>query len=302
MPRPSPRFSPAVLLIVACGLWGAATVLNKALLASIPPLTLLALQLAPSALLLWLAALATGASMPRRVLLGPLILLGLLNPGVSYSLSLIGLSRVPAGISTLLWAAEPLMILVLAAMILRERVTWRLVAVIALGGLGVLLVADLLGSLGGAVDPLGVLLQLGAVLCCALYTVVARRLSREADPLVTVALQQTAGLAWVLVLLLAGTPFGSVADVATIPLASQSAAAATGLLYYAAAYWLYLTALRWVPAAVAGSYFNIIPVFGVGLAFLCLGETLSPLQWAGAAAILLSAFVLVRLTGRDAAG
>ena len=65
-------------------------------------------------------------------------------------------------------------------------------------------------------------------------------------------------------------------------------AALSGLLYYAAAYWLYLTALRFVPAAVAGAYFNAIPVFGVGLAIVFLGETLTADQWAGVAAIMLS--------------
>ncbi|WP_417020925.1 EamA family transporter [Candidatus Phyllobacterium onerii] len=64
---------------------------------------------------------------------------------------------------------------------------------------------------------------------------------------------------------------------------------------------LYITALRSVPAAVAGSYFNLIPVFGVGLAYLFLGETLTPTQWLGAATILLSVFELVRLTAKGPA-
>ena len=94
----------------------------------------------------------------------------------------------------------------------------------------------------------------------------------------------------------ANTPFGSVADIQAISSDLLAAAAISGLLYYAAAYWLYITALRSVPAAVAGSYFNVIPVFGVGLAYMFLGETLTPVQWVGAGAILISGFELVRLT------
>ena len=291
------RLSPAVLLIVACAFWGAATVLNKALLASISPVTLLVLQLAPSALVLWLMVLSSGARLSKTSLLLPLVLLGIFNPGMSYTLSLMGLARSSASVSTLLWAAEPLMILGLAALILREPVTWRLLLVMLVGALGVALVADVRGSVGNSGnDPVGTLLLLSAVLCCAFYTVFSRKLSESVDPLFTVAVQQTAGLAWALALLSANTPYGSVADFKTISSDLLAAAAISGLLYYAAAYWLYITALRSVPAAVAGSYFNVIPVFGVVLAYVFLGETLIPIQWVGAGAILISVFELVRLT------
>lgn len=75
-----------------------------------------------------------------------------------------------------------------------------------------------------------------------------------------------------------------------------AAAVLSGLLYYAAAYWLYIAALRSVPAAVEGSYFNAIPVFGVTFAFVFLGVRLTAVQWAGAAVILAAVFELVRLT------
>jgi drug/metabolite transporter (DMT)-like permease len=140
---------------------------------------------------------------------------------------------------------------------------------------------------------------LSAVLCCAFYTVFARKLANSVDPLSTVAIQQAAGAAWTVILLLADTRYGSAADLGATPMPLIGAAIFSGLLYYAAAYWFYITALRTVPAAVAASYFNVIPVFGVGLAFLFLGETLTMIQWAGAGAILLSVVALVKLTRDD---
>ena len=149
---------------------------------------------------------------------------------------------------------------------------------------------------GSSNDPIGILLLLSAVLCCAFYTVFSRKLSERVDPLFTVAVQQTAGFAWALALLSANTPFGSVADIRAISPDLLAAAVISGLLYYATAYWLDITALRSVPAAVAGSYFNVIPVFGIGLAHMFLGETLTLIQWGGAGAILISVFALVQLT------
>ena len=103
----------------------------------------------------------------------PLILLGLLNPGISYTLSLMGLARISASVSTLLWAAE-LMILGLAALFLREPVTPRLLAVMLAGMFGVSLVSDAWsGFQGNDNDSAGILLLLGAVLCCAFYTVLS---------------------------------------------------------------------------------------------------------------------------------
>ncbi len=300
MSRFTARAPSAVLLIVACALWGAATVMNKALLAAIPPLCLLATQLIASAFVLWVSVLLSGLRLPKASLLVPLILLGLLNPGISYTLSLIGLARISASVSTLLWAAEPLMVLAIAAVVLRERITMALLSVIVVGILGVALVANLhSGGVSGDNDLAGILLLLSAVLCCAFYTVFARKLADRAEALPTVAIQQAAGAVWAVFLLLGHTRYGSIADLRATPLPMMGTAILSGLLYYAAAYWLYITALRSVPAAVAASYFNVIPVFGVGLAFFFLGETLSRTQWAGAGAILLSVIALVRLT-RDA--
>lgn len=299
MDRLSSRLPPALLLITACAFWGAATVLNKALLASIPPIALLVLQLAPSTLALWAIVVFAKRPMAGGAFVLPLILLGILNPGISYTLSLMGLMTVSASVATMLWAAEPLMILGLAVLLLGETITWRLLLTMLIGASGVALVANIggtLDSLGG--DPTGTLLLLGAVLCCAFYTVFSRKLSEMVDPVTTVAIQQSAGLVWALAVLASGTRFGAPVDFLDLTPGLLAAAVISGLLYYAAAYCLYIAALRHVPAAIAGSYFNVIPVFGIGLAYLFLGERLTFIQWLGAAAILLSGYMLVRLTNK----
>ena len=107
--------------------------MNKALLVAIPPVSLLVIQLVPSAVVLWVAVLLSGLRLPRASLLVPVVMLGLLNPGISYTLSLMGLARISASVSTLLWAAEPLMVLAIAAIVLRERMTWALLSVIVVG-------------------------------------------------------------------------------------------------------------------------------------------------------------------------
>jgi drug/metabolite transporter (DMT)-like permease len=237
MSRLAERAPSAVLLIVACALWGGATVMNKALLVAIPPVSLLALQLIPSAVVLWLSVFLSGLRLPNASLLVPLMVLGLLNPGISYTLSLMGLARVSASVSTLLWAAEPLMVLPIAAVVLRERITLALLSVIVAGVFGVALVANVReGAASADNDLAGILLLLSAVLCCAFYTVFARKLAHSVDPLSTVAIQQATGAGWAVLLLLGDTRYGSVADLGATPLPTMGTAILSGLLYYAAAY------------------------------------------------------------------
>lgn len=296
------RMSPVVQLVVACALWGGVTVLNKSLLSTVAPVTLLTVQLAASNLALVIGVALSGAQLPPRRLMLPIVALGILNPGISYTLVLIGLATVPAGVVSLLWAAEPLLILVLAALLLREPVTPRLVAVMVVGLAGVALLANVGDDKGThAIQPTGILLVLCAVLCCALYTVLSRKLSDAADPLATACLQQAGALAITSAWLVMRTSYGSPRDLMELDGTTLIAAATSGFLYYAAAYALYLAALRTVPAAVAGGYFNLIPVVGVGLAYFFLGETLSALQWLGAAAIVASALVLVAITSAQPA-
>ncbi len=52
--------SPTVSLICASALWAIATVISKQLLTSVPPITLLVVQLAPSVLLLWFLTILKG--------------------------------------------------------------------------------------------------------------------------------------------------------------------------------------------------------------------------------------------------
>ncbi|MFN8442809.1 MAG: DMT family transporter [Caldilineaceae bacterium] len=287
-------------LIAAAACWGVATVITKSILTSIPPITLLVMQLFVSVLLLWLLVYLSNHVPEKHSHLLPLGLLGWLNPGISYTLSLIGMTTTTASVSTLLWATEPVLILVLAWLLLGEQLTPKLIAfsAIALGGVILIGGSTLLGPTGGNVH--GSSLILLGVLCCAFYTVLARRFASYCSPLFAVALQQSFALGWALAI----WPFelhvtGSEAFL-HLSTADWLRAGASGLLYYALAFWFYLSGLSRVSATVAGACINLIPVFGVSGAFLFLQERLTTSQWLGAGAILLAVFAIFFLPGREA--
>jgi drug/metabolite transporter (DMT)-like permease len=283
----------AVSLVLASASWGIATVICKDLLSSVSPVTLLVIQLAPSVLLLWLLALIGRVQVPGWRTLLLLGLLGVLNPGVSYALSLVGLQRATASVASLLWASEPVLIVALAFLLLGERPSARLLAVTAAAACGVVLVAGWAVNNGAApTDPIGCALVLGGVLCCALYTVSARRIAATAGPLLTVALQQAVGLLCAVLIWHFDSGEHGYEQLRALSRSDILWGTVSGVMYYAVAFLLYLRSLRRVAASVAGAFLNLIPVFGVATAFVFLGERLTGTQWIGAITILASVFIL----------
>jgi len=102
--------------------------MSKYALEQIPPLTLLMVQLFVSVALLWFAVLVQGVRVRLNRDALRLGLIGILNPGLAYMFSLIGLSRTTASMSAVLWAAEPILIIGFAWLLLCERLTWPLLA------------------------------------------------------------------------------------------------------------------------------------------------------------------------------
>jgi drug/metabolite transporter (DMT)-like permease len=280
-----------VALVLAATCWGLGTVLSKAALEEIPALALLPIQLAVS--LVVLIGLMRWRGVPLRGG-GPALLgrLGLLNPGLAYALSLIGLMTITASLSVLLWMLEPLLILFLAAWFLRERITSVVVllSLVAVAGM-VLIVFDPTGTN----QLVGVALTVAGVACCAVYTVVTRRWIPEARETGQVVLaQQAHGLLFALGLAAVAAAAGTALVPVSLTPIGVTSAAASGALYYAGAYWFYLGALRNVPASIASSSYYLIPIVGILASALILGERLDLRQWVGTAVVLAAVLAIAR--------
>src|SRR4029078_12806317 len=75
--------------------------------------------------------------------------------------------------SVLLWALEPLLILALAGLFLRERITPTFIALSLIAVAGMILIVYDPSSTGG--QWFGVALTVAGIGCCAVYSVVTRR-------------------------------------------------------------------------------------------------------------------------------
>ena len=292
--RVRPR--PALMLLGAAACWGVGTVLSKHVLdRGVAPLTLLAIELIASCLLLLLIALAQRVRWSWSASTLKLTALGVLNPGLAYALGLLGLVHISASMSVLLWAAEPVLILALAIFVFRQSVAWATIAAIAVAVVGGLLVVYRPGVEG---EPIGIVLTLAAVLACASYTVLTQRLLLDDASATIVLLQQAAALIFALVV----TGAAAVTHLAELGLPTDlgtwALAAASGVLYYGLAFTFFVAGLRHVPAAAAGTFLPLIPVFGLTAAYIT-GDRLIAQQWIGAGLIGIAASTDVIVSARQ---
>jgi probable blue pigment (indigoidine) exporter len=289
-PRPCRTARTAVAaLIAAAGCWGVGTVVSKQVVDDVPPLTLLPVQLAASCAFLLVVALVRREPLTWSPSVRRLAALGVLNPGIAYALGLLGLTTIAASMSVLLWALEPVAILLLAALVLRERIPPALAGTVAVAISAVLLVVYQPGASG---DAVGITLTLVSIGFCALYTVLTRRLMLDDSSLAVVLAQQAAALVFAVALAsvveLAGGPGWNLAGLGT---GAWLGAAVSGILYYGLGFAFYVTGLRHLPASYAGAFLPLIPVFGVAAGYL-VGERLGLRQWLGAIVIVAATAVI----------
>lgn len=271
--------------------------MSKHVLSDIPPVTLLALQLLTSVIFLWGVVSLRSTVRDAAQQFSPIwsrsnmlqsAWFGILEPGMAYVLIIVGLSRTSASNSSLLTVLEPIGVLILAAILLRERLRLSVAVLAALGCVGMVLVA---GShvLDNNQGPMvGDILIVFGTLMGSLYVVLTRRVILHADPLMLTAMQQTFGLIFVLVVWIVAVLSNERQYLAHVPLSSWLWAIGSGVVQYSLAFWFYWTGAKNMPAGIASVFLMLIPVFGVGGAYLFLGEQLTVYQWAGAGLILLA--------------
>lgn len=281
-----PTQSRAILLMILSAVcWGLGTVISKGVLIYLPPLMALVIQLISSVAFLWTITLIQQLWKPvdwNRFSPQTLLKLGfpgLLEPALSYIFGLIGLTMTTASHALLISTVEPIMILALAWMFLRERIRPVLLGSSGIAVSGVLLTISVDMQSNGR-SAIGDLLIVVGTFCGALYAVLSRSGVQTVNAVLLAAIQQSVGLIWVI---LAWVSVGqrNITQLIEIDLVVWTFAIASGIVQYALAFWLYLQAIKTIPVSIAAQFLSLVPVFGVCGAYLFLGERLAPLQGLG---------------------
>jgi drug/metabolite transporter (DMT)-like permease len=292
MPSARPQHPPWVSYLCLAGsmaLVGSYVGLSKLLLAVFPVFLLAWLRfgIAAVAMVAWLRRAPGEAALTpdqRRLL----FLESLLGNFLFSVCMLFGVAMSSALTAGVILAAIPAAVAVLSWAFLRERITVRLAASIALAVGGIALVPLLRHGNDSPGSLPGHLLLLAAVVCEASYVVIGKRLAAKVSAKRISALVNLWGL-------LLATPLGAW-QALHHDFGGMAAPAWGLLLFYAlaasvATVWLWMTGLRQVPASSAGVFTVLLPISAAAVGVALLGERFSSTQ-AAAYALALAGLLL----------
>jgi drug/metabolite transporter (DMT)-like permease len=281
--------TPILLLALAALSWGLASALSKIAVEELTSVDLFGVEVATGALCLGIAAFVRGA---RPGLPGlPLLVLGLLNPGLAFLLFDLGIARTTATHAALLLSTDTLFTAALAWALLHERLDRRLALALAFGVAGSALVS--LAGGGGMSSLAGDLLVVAASLSAAGYGVLAKRATARHDAVALTAAQMLIAGA-LAAPLLAVAVAGHHSHLGHAGAGYLLAACAVGLLGSVVPFVLYIAAIERVTVTRAGLVLTLVPLFGALSSVVLLGEGLGAPQSAGGALVVLAAGVAAR--------
>ncbi len=270
---PRTRFNPLPLYItVFCLLWSFAFIAGKIGVTDCPPLILLAARfLAAGILILAVAAFRRDASPLSWREVAVFAILGVANNALYLGLGYTGLKSVSAGLGGLIVSANPVFTAALAAMFLGERLTWRKVAGLLLGIIGVAMIVWHRMSVG--TDSLhGILFTLAALASIVAGTLLFKVLAPKGSLWIGNGVQN---LAAGIVLVPFAYAFADVGDI--VPSARLAGAFAFLVLGGSIlAYLLWFHLLKVCGATAASAYHFLMPPLAMLFAFLVLGEHVEP--------------------------
>lgn len=284
-PAASPRLLGVAFALVSATAFGVMPVMTKVVYSDgADPIGVLAVRFWLAALVLLVLARLRGEAMPRGRTLQALLLLG----GVGYvSQSLayfFALERISAGLTTLLLYFYPAIVVVLAAVLLRDRPRPVAVACVLAATVGTALT---IGPVQGG-EGVGVLLGLLSALAYALYVVGNSRVTGVGPFAMAATVMSACALVYG-VLGLATRP--------QLPSAGSAWLALVGvaLIGTVLAVTTFFAALSRLGPSDTSVVSTVEPVISVGVAALALGERLGPLQLAGGVLVLLAVGVLAKV-------
>lgn len=273
------------MLLALSLLWGGSFFFIEVLVEHLPPLTIVTLRVALAAITLWLIILLRKYDIPKTTKAWTaLIIVGLLNNALPFTLITWGQTHINSGLSSIFNATTPFFTVIVAgALLADEKITANKMWGVLIGilGVSVLIGLDALKGITGSV--LGQLAVLGAALSYAFAGVFARRFKALGiSPLMVATGQVTiAALMLAPLALFIDKPW----TLAIPPMPIIGAMLGLAFLSTVVAYILYFRLIATAGATNAALVTFIIPISAILLGVIILGETFTPVQAIGMALI-----------------
>ncbi|MEB7943495.1 DMT family transporter [Raoultella ornithinolytica] len=277
-----------LLTALAPAIWGTTYIVTSQFLPPDRPFIAALLRVLPAgiALLIWCRRF------PLRNEWWKLIVTGILNIGAFQALLFIAAYRLPGGLAAVIGAIQPLLVMMLAWGVDRQRSPWVAVLSAVTGIIGMAL---LLLSPHTVLDPLGIMAAFSGAVSMALGTWLSRRWA--------ISLPVVALTGWQL--LIGGVVLAPVAWPVDPPLQGVTWTQAAGYLWLCVAgamlaYGLWFRGISRLPSVAVSALSLLSPVTAVLLGWICLGQKIEGVALVGLIVVLLSVLSIQRALTKKA--
>jgi drug/metabolite transporter (DMT)-like permease len=263
-------------------LWGGSFLFVELGLEGLPPITVVWGRVVLAAAILWVVLRARGLPLPPRSLWLALLVMGLFNNAVPFTLFVLAQGQITGALASVLNAMTPVFTVLVAHLATSDE---KLSLLKALGvGLGFAGVLVMLAGKGLGGDGLAMAACLGAALSYAVASVWGRRFRQAGLPPMATAFGQVSASTLLMtpVWLLVDRPWAMEVPKAGPVLAVVALAA----LSTALAYLLFFRILARAGATAVSLVTFLIPLSAAGLGWAVLGERLETRHLAGLVLIL----------------
>lgn len=261
-----------VMLITLATVWGGSFLFNAILVAELPVITIVAIRVTVAALALWGFVRVTGRKIPTSPQVwGALLILGVLNNAIPFSLIVQGQTQITSGLASILNATTPLFTILVAGFFLTdERFSVLRVLGVVVGFSGVILMVgpEALSGLGD--DFWAQLCALGAALSYGFASVFGRRFRElRVDPVMVATGQVTISslVLWPIALWIDGPQ-----DIMGLSFNAAASMFGLAVLCTSFAYILYFRILERAGATNISLVTFLVPISAIILGVLVLGE------------------------------
>lgn len=281
-----------ILLIYLGAVWGAGFTFIKFGLRAMGPIT----EMAVRSIIAFLALLAVSLVLKKDIKghaknWFAYLVFAVLGIVLLWLADAFGEEYISAGLASVMVAVAPLVTFIIMGFILREdRVTVSNVTGLVLGVLGLVLVVGIDRIMAGGTVLLGVLIVAGGFVVFAINAVLAPRLVKDADPLVSAT--YFIGFGCVILFIIAliheaplTIRFTETAIVSELGLSLVSTASGFVVFYYL---------VNKAGALFASTVFYLMPVFGMLSGIVFLGDKINASQVAGIVIVLLGIYLIDR--------
>lgn len=275
-----------LLTAIAPILWGTTYVITTEWLPANRPLLVGVMRALPIGLIF----LALGRQLPKGIWWWRSLVLGALNIGFFFPLLFIAAYRLPGGIAATLGALQPFIVAFWGWVVLKERVTSRL---LLMAGLGVIGVGMMLLNPQAQLDPWGMLAAFGGAMLYGVGITLNKHWGRPVPLLTYTAWQLVVGGLMIvpIALLIEGPP-------PTFTTSNWLGFGLIGLVNTGVAYLFWFRGIERLKTTTMSFLILLSPVSATVLGWVVLDQRLSWLQMLGALVVLAS-IVLSQLPSRQ---